>query len=178
MPPSDQGRSPPRGELAALARKYRELSRLRLAPGPAPPAELAALSREFPGSLRELETLPAEELARRARSADAALAGSAIEPVLEWVAEYHALVRLVLTVKRKLAGRHELSGADAILLAREVSEQAATAVSPGLVERIASPRDGRLNDVVLTELATQLGTSPERLQHALFGEQERACSAT
>src|SRR5436309_882383 len=56
--------------LAALARKYRTLAEVRrdkLRSGARTPREaMRALAREFPGSLRELDVLPLEELDRRA----------------------------------------------------------------------------------------------------------------
>jgi hypothetical protein len=61
--------SPTREELQSLARKYDTLAELRKrrdeGGGVAPRGELLVLAREFPGALRELDTLPRAEIERR-----------------------------------------------------------------------------------------------------------------
>ena len=60
---------PPEAVLRALARKYQRLAGWRGQRDGGSSAtrdELRALAAEFPGCLRELDTLGAEELARRA----------------------------------------------------------------------------------------------------------------
>ena len=72
------------GELLALAEKYRALLDLRRRrdAGLEPPTRetLRALSRAYPGSLRELDTLGGDELARRAAALAAAAGGGPEEP--------------------------------------------------------------------------------------------------
>jgi hypothetical protein len=84
---------------AALARKYHALAALRArrdGDGPAATrAELRALAAEFPGCLRELDTLGATELARRERLC----AAGAHEPWMDWIAAYHARVRAALAAR-------------------------------------------------------------------------------
>jgi hypothetical protein len=84
---------------AALARKYRALAALRARRdsdgAPATREELRALAAEFPGCLRELDTLGAAELARRA----AACARGAHEPWMDWIAAYHDEVRRALATR-------------------------------------------------------------------------------
>jgi hypothetical protein len=96
MRPADRASPTAPGVLDGLARKYRALVALRARrDGGGPPAtrgELRRLAGEFPGCLRELDTLGAEELARRAAATAAAAAGGAREPWMDWIASYHALM--------------------------------------------------------------------------------------
>src|SRR5262245_17613048 len=89
--------------LATLARKYGTLVGLRgRRDGGGPPAtrdELRALAAEFPGCLRELDTLGPGELARRAAAATAAAAGGPREPWMDWIADYHALMADALAAR-------------------------------------------------------------------------------
>jgi len=84
---------------AALARKYAALAALRTrrdgAGTPATRAELRALAAEFPGCLRELDTLGATELTRRQQ----ACAAGAHEPWMDWIAAYHAHIRAALAAR-------------------------------------------------------------------------------
>jgi hypothetical protein len=91
--------------LDALARKYRALVALRArrdgGGAPATRGELRALATEFPGCLRELDTLGPEELARRAAGAAAAAAGGPREPWMDWIATYHALMAGALSARAR-----------------------------------------------------------------------------
>jgi hypothetical protein len=84
---------------AALARKYRALAALRARRdgdgAAATRDELRVLAAEFPGCLRELDTLGAAELTRRA----AACAAGAHEPWMDWIAAYHDEVRRALATR-------------------------------------------------------------------------------
>lgn len=88
----------------ALAEKYEALHALRVRrdeEGPHPPREeLRRWSQAFPGCLRELDRLSAEELATRAATLRALLAAAASgktspapPPWLAWIVRYHALLR-------------------------------------------------------------------------------------
>src|SRR4051812_9379411 len=61
-------------------------------------ARLRALANEFPGALRELDPLPTDEIARRA----AALESGARESWMDWLGDFHDLMRVALEVKRTL----------------------------------------------------------------------------
>ena len=103
MRPADRAPTIAPGALAGLARKYRALVALRARrDGGGPPAtrdELRQLAGEFPGCLRELDTLGPEELARRAAATAAAAAGGAPEPWMDWIASYHALMGEALAAR-------------------------------------------------------------------------------
>ena len=141
--------SPP-GAWGGLARKYAALVALRARrDSQGPPAtrgELRGLAAEFPGCLRELDTLGREELARRATVMAATAAGSrAPEPWMHWIAAYHDAMRAAL-VARAPAG---------------------DAGQPGKVGRTAGP-EGRLNVTILRQLASRFGVPAETIANTLF----------
>lgn len=143
--------SPP-GAWAGLARKYAALVALRARrDGQGPPAtrgELRGLAAEFPGCLRELDTLGRDELARRATVvAAAAAAEAAPEPWMDWIAAYHEAMRRAL-VARAAAGDVSQAGKE----------------GPG---RRAGP-EGRLNVTILRQLASRFGVPAETIANTLF----------
>ena len=105
MRPADRAPTISPGGLAGLARKYRALVALRARRDGGGPAatrdELRQLAAEFPGCLRELDTLGPEELGRRAAAASAAAAGGAAEPWMDWVASYHSLMGEALAARAR-----------------------------------------------------------------------------
>lgn len=142
----------PYGTVGALARKYAALADLRRRRdegGPAATrAELRALAREFPGCLRELDTLGPTELARRASATAAAAAGGTVEPWMEWIAAYHGLM------------------ADA--LAIRAGGGAALGRGDEWAEAVRAPPGGRLNVVVLRELGRRFGVEAAEVAGVLF----------
>jgi hypothetical protein len=140
--------------LQALARKYRRLVELRTRRDGAGPAatraELRALAAEFPGALRELDTLGAPELARRAAACGAALAGGIQEPWMAWIDAFHALMRRALDLR------------------------AADGAPAGAFERaVLEPPGGRMLPVVLEQVAATFGTPPEQVAATLFPSRRR-----
>ncbi len=105
---------PTLAELTALARKYRELAILRARRergDPLRPEErthrrtaFRDLAKRFPGALRELDALPAAELAARATEVDEEIARVARgEPAGTWVrvvVDFHRTLRALLDDKR------------------------------------------------------------------------------
>jgi hypothetical protein len=145
--PVDETPAPER--IRALAEKYQRLSALRARRdgdgAAATRAELRALAAAFPGALRELDTLGAAELKRRADACAAALAGSPPEPWIAWIDRFHALMR------RALAARARGDGP------RDRFERA-----------VLSPPGGRMLPVVVSEVAGAFGVPAERVARALF----------
>jgi hypothetical protein len=160
-------------KLDALARKYEiiaHLRRERADGGPvAPRAELRALAREFPGSLRELDTVPMALLERRIRAlADAARGAGPVEPWMAWMSAYHATMRAALFVKARLARASHVSADLAANLAEAAAAHLGVAVDPLFVRAVASPPRGRLNVVVFDRLAGEFDVPSEAIQKALF----------
>jgi hypothetical protein len=137
-------------DAAALARKYQALVALRgrrdSGGAPAGRDELRALAAEFPGCLRELDTLGGAELSRRAAAAAAAAAGGAREPWMAWIAAYHALMTEALAARARGA-------------AGERDELARAALDPP---------EGRLNVVVLRALGERFGVAAATIADTLF----------
>jgi hypothetical protein len=139
--------------LRALARKYAQLSAWRDRRDAAGPAttrdELRALAAEFPGCLRELDTLGAAELGRRAAACAAATAdAAAVEPWMAWIDGYHTLVRRAFAARDARAGG--AAPADAF-------EQA-----------VLAPPGGRMGVVVMRALAERFGVPASTIAAVLF----------
>src|SRR5689334_13660305 len=93
---------------AALLRKYETLAALRRDKAKsgvnAPRAVFRALAREFPGALRELDTLPLDEIDRRAHELSQVVSGTADpSPWMAWMHAYHATMRAALFLKPRVA---------------------------------------------------------------------------
>jgi hypothetical protein len=140
--------------LRALARKYARLSAWRDrrdgAGLPATRDELRALAAEFPGCLRELDTLGAAELSRRAAACIAAAddAGG-FEPWMAWVDAYHALVRRALA-------------------AREARARGTPPAGDPFEQAVLAPPGGRMGVVVMRALAERFGVPASTIAAALF----------
>jgi hypothetical protein len=151
-----------RARAAAMERKYGtlvELRRRRDAGGdPLGGGGLRALAAEFPGCLRELDTLGLPELERRASAAAAAAAGGPAEPWLRWIGAYHALLRGALAVRAP--ARSPDAVADSKTLATLASAAAGLA--------ILTPPGGRIGVVVLRALAVRFDVPAATIAAALF----------
>jgi hypothetical protein len=170
----------PDDALAALAAKYDKMAALRRAlpkqgePAtaltPAQKAELKAFAVEFPGALRELDSLSTAEIDRRRRLAIAAAAGGEREPWMGWMYGYHALMRLALQVKMRLHHLGGQNGPPALPdeLATALIGQCPLPVEPAFLAQVASPPHGRLNVAVFAELERLFGVPARLIWDALF----------
>ena len=142
---------------AALARKYAalvELRRRRDAGGDAAGGgALRALAAEFPGCLRELDTLGPAELQRRA----AACAGRTAEPWMDWISGYHALMR------GALAARAASGDARAV-----ASAAAGLPIDEAFVRDVLAPPGGRMGVVIFRALGARFGVPAATIAVALF----------
>ena len=174
---------PTREELSGLDRKYAILAELRrrreAGGGVAPKHELRTLAREFPGALRELDTLTIVEIEERRRALGAALAGGDAAPWMAWMVAYHVTMRAALFVKARLArartsddGRAPSSGALFPDLARRIAEEATrfsgVVVDETFVEAVARPPARRVNAAVFARLGRELGVDPDVMWQELF----------
>jgi hypothetical protein len=146
---------------AALARKYAALVALRRrrddGGDPAGGGALRALAAEFPGCLRELDTLGLHELERRASAcADPACE----EPWIDWIAGYHALMRAAFAVRAEAGTPEEL--------ATRASRAADVTLDDAFVAAVLSPPHGRVGVVVLRALAARFGVPAPEIASALF----------
>lgn len=140
-------------ELARLAEKYRKMGALRRSlPDQITDenrASLRQIAAAWPGALRELDTLPTDEIDRRAETLAQAAAGGAVEPWMIWMHGYHALMRAALEIKRRPNA-----------LPAGVDEEFARAVR--------RPPHGRLMVAVFDRLAVEHGVDRATIWDALF----------
>jgi len=168
--------SPTTEELSHLARKYDTLADLRKrredGGGVAPRGELLALAREFPGALRELDTLPRAEIERRRAEIRAALSGGSPAPWMTWLIAYHATMRAALFIKGRLARSRAQRAGVSDELAREIARDAERHVSlpidESFVRAVAHPPARRVNAAVFERLGRELGVPADEMWQALF----------
>ena len=158
------------GTLLPLARKYAtlvELRRRRDAGGDAAGGgALRALAAEFPGCLRELDTLGLAELERRARTTEVALrepASVSGEPWIAWIAAYHGLMRAALAIRAP--GPAPRTDAELSDLA---SRAAGIPVDAAFVSHVLAPPSGRLSIVVFRTLSARFAVPAPTIAAALF----------
>ncbi len=140
--------------LKALAEKYQRLTALRARrDGDGEPAtrdELRALAAEFPGCLRELDTLGPAELTRRTSACAAVAAGAAPEPWMAWIDGYHSLMRRALDARgARLRGEPPDARDD-------------------FAQAVLTPPGGRMGVVILRALALRFGIPAATIAATLF----------
>jgi hypothetical protein len=162
---------------AGLARKYGALVELRRrrdaggdarggADGPsARGGPLRALAAEFPGCLRELDTLGLSELERRAA---AAASNAPAEPWMTWIAAYHALMRAALAVRDPARAAAARGDAAALAALATVAADEAAPLDVAFVAAVLAPPDGRVGVVVLRALAARFGVPATTIAATLF----------
>jgi malonyl-CoA/methylmalonyl-CoA synthetase len=163
-------------DLAALADKYEALATLRgrrdEGGAGATRDQLRRLARAFPGALRELDTLGAAELGRRARACRAAAAGGPEEPWMRWIWLFHRLLAAALAVKREAGVRarttQPLPPARLRALAEAALVESGISVDDAAVAAWAAPPGGRLVPLVLRTLARETGIGAAALSATLF----------
>ncbi len=161
-----------RASLLALSRKYEALAELRRAQHQMSQRDvqepLRQLSREFPGALRELDSLPLEEILGRALSLSRCADGAEQEPWMEWAHVYHLTMRAALSVKRRTRARRALSAEEAGALAQLSSQENGCACDAAFVNEVVNPPNGRVNAVVFARLEQRFGLSAAVIREALF----------
>jgi hypothetical protein len=174
--------APTREDLISLARKYDALADLRerreQGAGVAPRGELLALAREFPGALRELDTLPRAEIERRRASLSATLPGDPAAPWMTWMIAYHATMRAALFIKARLARSRALDGdrvpgsalPDELAgqIARDAAQHSGLPIDEPFVRAVARPPARRVNAAVFERLGRELGVPADEMWQTLF----------
>lgn len=172
---------PSSAELLRLAAKYQALGELRRerARGAALPerAVFKALAREFPGCLKELDTLPLEEIDARAAALAEAAQGGPILDWMAWLAGYHALLRAALRIRirstrptrsTRSTQSRTVDEARATILAEDAAAHSGAAIDPAFVHAVMRPPGGRINPVVFARLAHLHGATAATIKRALF----------
>ncbi|MEP6652953.1 MAG: hypothetical protein ABJA82_06315 [Myxococcales bacterium] len=156
-------------------------------------AALRALSREFPGALRELDVLGLPEISRRIVRLTLLLGGT-LQPPAEpprfqpsthgnhssagegadndlWmplIAAYHGLMRVALTVKRESARTRAVSPAEIAKAQATVQASCGFSIDESFVQAAVRPPAGRLTVVVLTALAQRFRLPASDISRLLF----------
>jgi hypothetical protein len=112
--------------------------------------ELRQLAHEFPGALRELDSLPTDEIERRL----AALLGGGDEPWMRWMGRFHTLMRAALDIRARPDTAAELAHA--------------AGADDAFAQAVKSPAHGRLMVVVFDRIAAEEGRERAGLWDALF----------
>jgi len=169
-------------ELGSLRRKYERILALRREHERArtgrhverdPRRRLVRLAEEFPGALREIDTLPLEVIVERIDAlASAERDPSRRAPWMEAQVHFHRFARGALAAKRWLRGRKHVDAAlraafvDALPTMPRGADARAFADE---LDRIAAPSRGRLMDVVYARVAAVLGVSVDEARALVFG---------
>ncbi len=119
-------------------------------------AELRAFAAEWPGALKELDTLATDEIERRAR---ACVAGDG-EPWMAWSLRYHELMRAALAIRR---------GERADVAARDGAP-----VEDAFARAVLKPRHGRINVAVFAQLEREFAVPARDIWDTLFPPRGRA----
>ncbi len=163
--------------IARLAHKYARLLALRRARAAGEPiperAVFRELAREFPGALYELDTLPLDALEARVAETERAAQGDEPASWMRWMSGYHALFRAALFVKARTRSKAELGAARAEELASLASQHAGRDVDAAFARAAASPPGGRLQAVVLAELAAEANAPASVVKKAIFPQSRR-----
>ncbi|MCU1280610.1 MAG: uncharacterized protein JWM53_4156 [bacterium] len=133
----------------------RELRAARVGEGAEARAALREFAAAWPGALKELDTLPTEEIERRF----AACSDGADEPWMAWSARYHELMRAALAIRRDEAP----SAGDR-----------APKIDDEFVRAVKRPRHGRINVVVFAQLEREFEVDARTIWDALFPPRGRA----
>src|SRR5687768_16978859 len=103
--------------IISLRDKYVEMLRMRRdAEGLTRREDMARLAERFPGSLREIDELPLEEIEQRIATLDRVVAGEIPPP--DWarvLARYHGWLRAALRLKRLTLDEETDDGAMALV---------------------------------------------------------------
>lgn len=180
---SIQVKEPSLQELYALRDKYERMLALRAThwrarsdpsfEEPDPRAEMARLARDYPGALREIDTLPFEVIVTRLEALETAeRQPSRVERWMIAQVTFHRYARGALAAKRWLAGRKTMTlrlhvafleaiqtmpeGGEATLFADELAA-------------IARPPQGRLMTLVYAKVAQALETTEPEAHDLVFG---------
>lgn len=168
-------------ELRELSTKYQALAVLRArrdAGNDAPSrADLRRLAALHPGCLRELDTLGADEILRRARALEAAADGAPTEAWMAWIVSYHRLMRAALAVKKNVGATRRDAPLDDQRVAALVETARAASGLPltaAWIDAAARPPQGRLGVLVLRTLGEAFGVPADTIAAALFPARRRS----
>jgi hypothetical protein len=131
------------------------------------------LAEEYPGALREIDSLPIEVITSRLEAlAEAELDRARAEPWMHAQALFHRLARGALVTKRWLAGRRRITRVTRAAFVAALPELPRPADAELFVDDLASiaaPPAGRLMDVVHARVAATLEVTVVEARVLVFG---------
>ncbi len=134
---------------------------------------LRALATEYPGALRELDTLSAHDMDARADRLEAVARGeSPADDWMRWIQGYHSLMRAALWIRIAGTGTDPSDGAIIEALAREATTVGLWNVDGDFVRDVMAKRCGGLKRVVSSRLSADVGVDPGVLRRALFARRD------
>lgn len=159
--------------VAFLLQKYAQLAQLRTPGAPvASRAVLRELAEAYPGALRQLDQLPAAQLAARLAALEAVgrQPGTEVPPWIALEFAYHQVLRTAirLRLQRATAPERDLSCWVVTEMPREPGEPD----PPWCVAHLGAmldPPEGRLNGWVVALVASYGGVSSGEMSSDLFG---------
>lgn len=158
--------------LAALEDKYAQLLALRRARDAthAPPPDsrpvLRALSRRFPGCLRELDRLTETDLAERLAVVRGARAGAATPTWVRWVDAYHRVLAAALWIRTKACD--DADSPDRLDRLAEGAAAFSPVANAAFVRAALQPPRGKLAPLILAEVGAAFGEDPHAIGDWLF----------
>lgn len=172
--------------LAALKARREEAegsgaSTFRPEEGASRKALFRRVAREFPGALREHDSLPAARLAARAERIEELIrSGGAAAPWIVLVLDFHESLRELLVVRRWWARRSAVEPADRMAAYLARTERLRRIAGPRsvrlakdprtILERSLHPPDGSLLEMVWGELEQRHSRPRQELEAVIFGD--------
>lgn len=145
--------------LRELRLKYLTMRAMRTATTIAPRDELRAFSQRWPGALAEIDRIPMTLIEQRIAELDRAIEGSSREPPPMWARAWiltHRRLRGALAIKLWLKGRRTLDDDETRLLA-QAQFPPESELYRARLDEVASPPEGRVMELVLRDVAAELG---------------------
>jgi hypothetical protein len=139
---------------------------------------MVRLADEYPGSLREIDSLPLDRIVERVEALVLAeRRPSHVEPWMTAQAAFHRYARGALAAKRWLAGRKTITPqlrASFLRSVRTLARGAEAELFADELDLIARPPGGRLMDVVHARVARALDITTAEARELVFGASRNA----
>lgn len=166
----------PHAAVVALRGKYQRMLEMRRLNDSGVEHDARGLMRElaaeFPGALREIDVLPLATIEERLRALDdVILRGGDVALWMRCVADYHAMLRAALRIKRLALPRHDLVAALAGLAGAYVpraGEPRIEEFDTVMLGAVLNPTAGRLNPWLYRLLEQRHGIPTGELDRLLF----------
>lgn len=172
----------PQSVVLALRRKYQRMLEMRRLNDSGVEHDARGLMRElaaeFPGALREIDLLALATIEDRLRALDDVIqCGGDVALWMRCVADYHAMLRAALRIKRMALPRHDLVAALQALAGAYVpgeGEPRLDEFDEAMLGAVLNPAEGRLNPWLCRLLEQRYGIATGGLDRLLFPAPQKA----